>query len=72
MNTGTVEIKHIDEHHIEILGVSYCTESYLKEMMGREFSRGYDKGATVHVAHFEEPPEEKDTWNRFKDGGVRF
>jgi hypothetical protein len=39
-----IEVKQLDSDVIEILGVKYCTESYLIEMMRREYERGVDRG----------------------------
>ena len=46
--THTIEI--LDNDHIKLMGVKYYSESYLKEMMNREYSKGLRKGQTVHVA----------------------
>ena len=36
----TVEVKRITDEIVEILGVTYYKEEYLREMMRREYERG--------------------------------
>ncbi len=50
---GTIEIKQVTKEIIEVLGIKYYTEEYLKEMMKRERSRGLREGQQVHVAQIE-------------------
>jgi len=51
---ANINIKEISNDIIEILGVTYYTESYLKEMMLRERYKGLLEGRQVFVAEFKE------------------
>jgi hypothetical protein len=44
-----IEIKQISEDIIELLGITYYSETYLKAMMEREYQKGIRKGQTIHV-----------------------
>lgn len=47
---GSVEIKEVSKDIIEVMGTTYYTESYLKSMMSREYSKGLKERRTIHVA----------------------
>jgi len=46
--THTVEV--LSKDIIEMVGVTYYSESYLITMMDREYNRGLKKGQTIHIA----------------------
>jgi len=45
---GQISIKEISKDIIEILGITYYSESYLTEMLKREHSKGFRKSVSVH------------------------
>lgn len=50
MLKGNVQIKVIDEHCIEILGVKYYRKDFLDQQIMLARQRGYDEGKAVHIA----------------------
>ena len=50
---GDVEIMATDASSIVVLGVTYYTEDYLKEMMRREYARGKRDGQQIHITQAE-------------------
>ena len=50
---GQVEVRKVTKEIIEVLGVKYYSETYLKAMMDRKYEEGLRKGQTVHVAQIE-------------------
>lgn len=44
---GYFKIKQITKDILELLGVKYYSESYLKEMMKREYERGKKESTNV-------------------------
>jgi hypothetical protein len=50
---GDVEIMATDASSIVVLGATYYTEDYLKEMMRREYARGKRDGQQIHITQAE-------------------
>lgn len=49
----SIEVIHIDEDRISVLGKEYYTKEYLEEMMRREYTRGKLDGQHIHIAQIE-------------------
>jgi hypothetical protein len=50
---GPIHIEEHDDDSVKIFGVVYYKESYVKEMMSREYYRGLQEGRQIHIAQIE-------------------
>ncbi len=58
---GDVEIMATDASSIVVLGATYYTEDYLKEMMRREYARGKRDGQQIHITQAEVINKKRET-----------
>lgn len=53
MEARIIEIEHIDNDRVSILGKEYYAKLYLEEMMRREYRRGIKEGRQIHIMQIE-------------------